>query len=67
MINEVSTGNCVINSCAKDFSSVRVNGGKPRRMDSVSFGVDIVKDVFSDSFDTTDSLFVESNRVVFGN
>jgi hypothetical protein len=67
IVTDASAGNCVINSFAIDFSSVRVNGGKPRRIDSVIFGTDIVKDVLSDSFDTIDSLFVESNRFIFGN
>lgn len=59
MINDASVGNCVINSLAKDFSSVRVNGGIPRRIDSVIFGIDglIVDD--SDSVD-----IVESKRFV---
>jgi hypothetical protein len=51
----------VISSLAKDFSSVRVNGGRPRRIDSVTLGIDIFKDGDSDLLD---SVVVESNRLV---
>jgi len=54
----------VINSLAKDFSSVRVNGGIPRRIDSVIFGIDVLIIDGSDSLDITDSVFVESKRLV---
>jgi hypothetical protein len=54
----------VINSLAKDFSSVRVNGGIPRRIDSVIFGIDVFIIDGSDSLDITDSVFVESKRLV---
>jgi hypothetical protein len=66
IVIDASAGNCVISSLAKDFSSVRVNGGKPWRIDSVTFGIDIFKDGLSDSFDMTDSLLVEFNRLLFG-
>ncbi len=49
---------------ARDFSSVRVNGGIPRRIDSVIFGIEIIKDDDSDSVDRTDSVLVESDRLV---
>ena len=64
MINGTSVGNCVINSLAKDFSSVRVNGGILRRGDSVSFGIDVLIFDDSDSVDITDSVFVEFKRLV---
>jgi hypothetical protein len=54
----------VINSLAKDFSSVRVKGGIPRRIDSVIFGIDVLIIDDSDSLDITDSVFVESKRLV---
>ncbi len=54
----------MINSLAKDFSSVRVNGGTPRRIDSLIFGMVILNDGDSDSLDEIDSAFVESNRLV---
>ncbi len=54
----------MINSLAKDFSSVRVKGGIPRRIDSVIFGIDVLIIDDSDSLDITDSVFVESKRLV---
>jgi hypothetical protein len=57
----------MISSFAKDFSSVRVNGGIPRRVDSVNFDIETFKDGFSDSFDIIQWLFVESNCLFFGN
>jgi hypothetical protein len=64
-MNDTSAGNCLINSFAKDFSSVRVNGGIPRCKDSLIFGIDrLIGEDDSDSFDVIDSVFVESKRLV---
>ncbi len=58
-----TSGNWLINSFAKGFSFVRVNGGTPRPIDSLIFGIEILKHDDSDSLDKTDSAVVESNRL----
>ena len=65
--NDASAGNCWMSACAKDFSSVRVNGGMPRRIDAVTLGSSRVKDGLSDSVEIPESLFDESTRIILGN
>jgi hypothetical protein len=50
-----TSGNSLINSFAKGFSFVRVNRGMPRPIDSLLFGIEILKH--------DDSALVESNRL----